>query len=262
MLPRPRGIIFSSVSRAVLLAGIVVLLLPISLMAQQHSDRVLCREEISQARREELAGKLRKISGLSELKFDNDGVLRLGTRVSVGGSPSARQLLARALHGPNIVVIEDAGKRSEVAFARVIPAKWKQNSAAAPPAFVIQIDFADFDQLVGDEIALEAFNVGWAVLHELDHVAHDSSDASVLGETGECESNINQMRRECGLPERASYFSTLFPVNADSQFITKFVRIAFAQPQAQAQTSRKKTYWVMWDANVVGGLDQNQVAMR
>jgi hypothetical protein len=231
-----------------------------SLMAQQNSNRILCREEVSPARREELAGKLRKITGLPELRFDNHGTLRMGTKAPVGGSAGARQLLAGAMHGPNVVVIEDAGKRPEVAFARVIPAKWKQNPAGAPPVFVIQIDFADFDQLVGDGPALEAFDVGWALLHELDHVARDSTDAGVLGETGECESHINQMRRECGLPERASYFSTLFPPGADSQFITRLVRIAFEQPQAQ--TSKRKTYWVMWDANVVGGSEQNQVASR
>lgn len=126
-----------------------------------------------------------------------------------------------------------------------------------PPAFVIQIDFADFDQLVGDERALEAFNVGWGFLHELEHIVNDSTDASSLGETGECEAHLNQMRRECNLPERADYFSTLLPI-ADGTFRTRLVRIAFEQTLTAA--NKKKRYWLVWDANVVGGQEVNSIA--
>jgi hypothetical protein len=139
----------------------------------------------------------------------------------------------------------------------VIPGRWKTNAASAPPAFVVQIDFADFEQVVGDEQALEAFNVGWGFLHELDHVVNDDADATSLGETGECEAHINQMRRECNLPERADYFSTLLPLTTDSAFMNRFVRLAFEQ---QLPANKKKRYWVVWDANVVGGLEQNQIA--
>jgi hypothetical protein len=40
--------------------------------------------------------------------------------------------------------------------------------------------------------------------------------------------------------------------------MTRFVRLAFEQQQPQAK--KKKRYWVIWDANLVGGLEQNQVA--
>jgi hypothetical protein len=109
---------------------------------------------------------------------------------------------------------------------------------------------------VGDRRALEAFNVGWGLLHELDHVVADSADATALGETGECEAHINQMRRECSLPERADYFSTLLPLSADSGFTTRIVKIGFEQQHA----NKKKRYWIVWDANVVGGLEENQIA--
>lgn len=258
MLPRPNGILFSPVSRAAWLAGIVLLLMPINLSAQQNRHNLVCREELAPAHRDQLAGQLRGITGLPNLKFDDDGILREGTGEPVGGSASARELVQNSIHGAIVTVIEDASKSPEVAFARVIPGRWKKQTGG-PPAFVVQIDFADFDQVVGDERALEAFNVGWGLLHELDHVVNDSLDAASLGDPGECEAHLNQMRRECGLPERADYFSTLFPTSADSQFITKFVRIAFEQLQPQA--NKKKRYWVMWDANVVGGLEQNQIAV-
>lgn len=245
-------------SRAAWLVGILLLLLSATLSAQQNRHNIVCREDVSPARREQLAGRLRTITGWPDLKFDAAGVLREGDRKAVGGSANARELMGNAIHGVKVTVLEDASRNPDVAFARVIPGKWKKDVAGNPPVFVVQIDFADFDQLVGDERALEAFNLGWGLLHELDHVIADSTDATALGETGECEAYINQMRRECGLPERVDYFSTLSPLNRDGSFMTKLVRIAFDQQEAQA--SRKKRYWVIWDANVVGGLGQNQIA--
>lgn len=257
MLPRTYGIPFSQLLRAAWLGGILLLLAPLNLIADQNHSNVVCREELSPAHREELAAKLRKITGFSNLKFDREGILRLGNSEPVGGSATARELVANAIHGRNVVVIEDASRRSDVAFCRVIPGRWKANAASAPPAFVVQIDFADFEQVVGDEQALEAFNVGWGFMHELDHVVNDDADATSLGETGECEAHINQMRRECNLPQRADYFSTLLPLTTDSAFMTRFVRLAFEQ---QLPANKKKRYWVVWDANVVGGLDQSQIA--
>jgi len=219
---------------------------------------VVIREDISPAHREQLAAKLRKITGFPDLKFDDDGILLQGSKAPIGGSASARELIANAISGRTVAVIEDASNHSEVAFCRVVPGKGKKNAAGSPPVFVVQIDFADFDQLVGDERALEAFNVGWGLLHELDHIVNDSPDATSLGEAGECEAHINQMRRECNLPQRAHYFYTLLPLTTDGAFMTRFVRLAFEQQQPQAKN--KKRYWVIWDANVVGGLEQNQIA--
>lgn len=258
MLPRPLGILFTRIVRATALAGILLLLLPSDLLAVPARSNVLCREGLPQSQREQLATKLRKITGFSSLEFDEGGVLRVGNQAPVGGSPSARELVASSVNGRNVIVIEDASNRSDVAFCRVLPAKWKTNIAGNPPAFVVEIDFADFERVVGDERALEAFNVGWGLLHELDHIANDSPDAVSFGETGECEAHINRMRRECNLPERADYFYTPLPLTSDSSFVTRLVRLAFEQPQPRAR--KKKRYWIVWDANVVGGLEQNQVA--
>jgi hypothetical protein len=257
MLPRPRGTLFCRISRATWLASIMLLLLPAGLLAAPTRSNVISREDISPAHQQQLTAKLRKITGLPALKFDENGTLREGAGEPVGGSRSARALVANAIHGGDVVVLEDASNRSDVAFCRVIPGKWKSNLAGSPPVFVVQIDFVDFDRVVGDERALEAFNVGWGLLHELNHIVNDSPDTISLGDTGECEAHINQMRRECDLPERTDYFYTLLPLSTDSAFMTRFVRLAFEEPQMQAK--KKKRYWVVWDANVVGGLEQNQV---
>lgn len=135
---------------------------------------------------------------------------------------------------------------------RVIPGRWKTGSG--PPAFVIQIDFVDFDQVIGDQPALEAFDSGWALLHELEHIANDSHDAAEFGETGECEQRINQMRVECNLPQRVDYFYTFSPLTRNSTFATTLVRLAFEQ--TAPGSAKKRRYWIVWDANLVGGLDR------
>jgi len=250
LLPRSRGILFSRIHPFVWLFGIL-LLSPINLLAEPTHSNVICREEISRAHREELAGKLRRISGWSELGFDRSGALRRGNAPAVGGSSSARDLLEKAIYGRNVVVLEDASKRSDVAFYRLIPAKWKNNSLNSSPAYVVQIDFADFEQVLGDARALEAFNAGWGLLHEFDHIINDSPDAISPGETGECEAHINQMRRECNLPERADYFYTPLPLSTQTTFSTKLVRLAFEQDQPTE--NKKRRYWIVWDAKIVGG---------
>lgn len=263
MLPRPQGISFSKVARAACLATVIMPFCSAEpsylLMAAERASNIVCRENFSAERRKELAGKLRKITGWSDLAFDRSGVLRGGDRGSIGGSKTAREFIARVMHGPAVVVLEDASKNPDVAFCRVNPGRWKEETADKPPAYVVQIDFSDFEQVTGDERALAAFDVGWGLLHELDHIVNDSRDATSLGEAGECEDHINQMRRECNLPQRANYFFTPLPLTADTVFMTRLVRLAFEQEQAPP--NKKKRYWLIWDANAVGGLDeQKQIA--
>lgn len=180
-------------------------------------------------------------------------MLRGGNQKSNQGSKLARELVAQAVAGTKTILLEDASRQSEVVFSRVVPARLKHETSSRP-TFVIQIDFADFDHVNGDRLALQAFDVGWVVLHELDHIVNNSFDADYAGETGECENHINEMRRECDLPERAEYFFTLLPTAGDSVFITRFVRLAFEQEVAGS----KKKYWLVWDARLVGGLDQQK----
>jgi len=219
----------------------------------------VCRDELSSKHRDTLAAKLQKITGWSDLAFDRSGALRVGSKEVVGGSKAARELVAKAIDGRNGIVIEEANKRSDVVFSRVVPGRWKHQSSESPPVYVIFIDFADFEYVMGDDRALSAFDVGWAVLHELDHVVNDAEDTASAGETGECEAHINQMRRECNLPERTDYFYTYFPLTSDSTFMAKFVRLAFVEEDAVL--NKKRHYWLLWDADRVGGLDeQKQIA--
>lgn len=224
--------------------------------AKRIPGAVICRTELDRNRGQELAAKLQRISGWPDLNFDSAGILRLGRRDSVAGSKSARELLTKVMSGTNAVVLEDASSRSDVAFMRVVRGTWRVVRSDWPPAFVVQIDFADFDYVMGDEPALAAFDVGWGLLHELDHIANDSRDAETLGSAGDCEARINEMRLECNLPQRTDYFYTLSPLTLDTTFTTKLVRLAFEQ--AQTVSGKKKRYWIVWDANLVGGLDRQR----
>jgi len=153
-------------------------------------------------------------------------------------------------------VIEDVSKSADVAFCQVIPGKWKSNAQDTRPAFIVQIDFADFENVMGDGPALKAFDVGWGLLHEFDHVVHNSLDATCLGELGECEAHINEMRRECGLPLRAEYFHTYSPLAVQSTFISRLVQLSFEQEVPPRR--RKKRYLLVWDANLVGGITEDK----
>ncbi len=231
-----------------------------SVLAASHPiNTIVCREELSSARREMLAAKLRAITGLP-VEFDSSGALRLLHSEARGGSQSARDLLTKALNGKRVLILEDASERQDVAFARVVPGRWKHYASENPETFVVLIDFADFEHLLGDDAALKAFDVGWAFLHELDHVVNDLSDGASLNETGECEAHINLMRREMNLPIRADYFFTFFPEAERSDFRTRFVRLAF--DRTDALTKKHHRFWVMWDATVVGGLNSQIAAAR
>ena len=121
------------------------------------------------------------------------------------------------------------------------------------------IDFDDFRQVSGDRQARAAFDVGWAVLHEIDHVVADSEDPQT-DVPGDCESHINRMRRELGLPVRNSYFFSFLPVKNDANLVSRFVRLGF--DYVNNSSSKRKRYWLIWDAAVVGGLTSDERVAR
>ena len=252
MRSQTHGRIVSALGRVGLLGIILVVCSASVLAGNKPLSNVICREDLSLVRREELAGRLRAITGWPEINFDREGGLQSGDKPATQGSPTARELVSQAIFGTSVVVLEDASNRQDVVFSRVVPGRWINTSRDNPPAYVILIDFADFDHLIGDKAALKAFDVGWAFLHEVDHVVNDSPDSATFQDTGECEAHINQMRRECDVPLRTEYFYTYFPHAERSEFKTRLVRLAF--DHEDTTTAKHRRYWVMWDALVVGGL--------
>lgn len=213
------------------------------------SDNFIVRQNVSPSNREELARRLRTITGWTSLTFDADGALTIGNGAARGGSTSARDLLLKTISGNRVILIEDASARKDVVFCRVTLGRLERDLSLE--VYVVQIDFDDFQQVSGDKQARAAFDVGWAVLHEVDHVVQDSEDPKE-DIPGDCEGRINRMRRELGLPVRNSYFFSFLPIRNDGTLISRFVRLGFDQDNRGS--SKPKRYWLIWDAAVVGGL--------
>ena len=221
------------------------------------SDNVVVRQNVSKSNREELTRRLRAITGWNDLNFDSDGAMTIGDADPQNGSQSARALIRKAFEGQRAIVFEDASSRKDVVFCRVDLTTLDQ--AKFSEVYVVLIDFADFRQVSGDKQALAAFDVGWAVLHELDHVVEDSQDPQE-DVAGDCEDDINSMRRELGLPVRNSYFFSFLPLKSDGNLVSRFVRLGFDQDAAPA--AKPKRYWLIWDAAVVGGLTHDEKLTR
>lgn len=222
----------------------------LSVISTFAASHVLLKPNTSHSHRKELVARLRVITGLGNLNFETDGALDFDVSQVSGGSKSARELLSQAVQGANVIVLEDASSRSDVAFCRVVRGRWTRDESNRPPAYVVLIDFADFQQLSGDAEARAAFDVGWGLLHEIDHVVSGSEDAKDEKETGECEDHINEMRLEVGLPVRAEYFFNRAYLKADANFNARYVRLSFER----RDDSQTKRYWLVWDAVSVGGL--------
>lgn len=234
--------------------GLLLIVCSVTCLGVEQRGAIVCKDDLSGSSRKELGRRLQLITGWRELGFDERGSLRIGPTASVGGSATARALLNRALTGNNVIILEGVNNSPDVAFSKVIPARWNSSNPDNRPVSIVLIDFQDFSRLIGDAPARESFNVGWGVLHEVDHVVNDSADASEMGEAGHCEDHINQMRRECHLPERAEYFFTLLPGTERSDFKSRFVRLAFRTEGAEDHKPHR--YWLVWDAALVGGLSE------
>jgi len=68
------------------------------------------------------------------------------------------------------------------------------------------------------------------------------------------------MRRELGLPVRNSYFFSYLPVKNAGNVISRFVRLGFEDESDP--TSKRKRYWLLWDAALVGGVSSGAESAR
>jgi hypothetical protein len=156
-----------------------------------------------------LQESLRQKSGFVELEFDRQGALTLGNRQNIaGGSVTARALLQAAVDSVNLYELESHDRSPEIAFARLVGNKVREfaETGQRVNVYQAQLDFADFNWLDGASKAKAAFDIGFALLHELAHGVLKLRDPQ--GEKdriGECDAHINQMRRELQLPERLYY---------------------------------------------------------
>src|ERR1700741_3809730 len=129
---RARSKTFSPIISLSICALMLVCCFASTVYAEGDTDRVVLRDNIAKAQRLQLAAALKKISGSPDLRFDEKGTLRLGTKDPKAGSAMARELLEKAVAGAKVIVLEDASNRSDVAFCSVFPGRWLRNAAQRP----------------------------------------------------------------------------------------------------------------------------------
>ncbi|MGH9836443.1 MAG: hypothetical protein ACREBD_28755 [Blastocatellia bacterium] len=126
----------------------------------------------------------------------------------------------------------------------------------------MQLDFSDFAELRGEQEALAAFDLGFAILHELVHGVLGLRDA--VGETkelGECDELINQMRRELNLPERQGYSARTQTVLSSPVGATSRAELVFARERAQSGRAGTEWFYLRWEAKrVASGAQSKTVA--
>jgi hypothetical protein len=202
-----------------------------------------------------LLESLRQKSGFQDLHFDKDGFLQLGDRANIsGGSSSARKLLIAAVDRAKAIDLENHNRKPQIAFARLaISVSYSSRKTGERiEVFPIQIDFSDFAHLRGDKKVIEAFDIGFVVLHELGHAALGLRDALVNGqEPGECEEFINQIRRDLGVPERQHYVAhTQLRRMSPTQTLSHQAELLFATYGDDKTKSQLLS--LSWDASQVG----------
>ncbi len=198
--------------------------------------------------------QLRRKTGFARMRFDEDGFLTVDDRSQIaGGSAVARELLLAAVDGKKSINLQSHNRSPEVIFARVgegeIFKGWRSDRQieVAP----IEIDFDDFNHLRGHKEAMEAFDLGFVILHELCHAALELRDPSA-GENaaGDCESYVNRIRRELGMPERQQYEASAYRLTTFSSGSTvRIAELSFAQtepgrePGSRAKTKKLSLRW-------------------
>jgi hypothetical protein len=199
--------------------------------------------------------QLRRKTGFIQMRFDEIGFLAIDHRSQVsGGSATARELLLTAVDGRRSINLLSRNRSPEVVFARArqgmnfIRAMTGEKIEVEP----IEIDFADFAHLQGEKRVLEAFDPGFAILHELCHAAlgmHDPSEG--LKAAGDCESIINRIRRELGMPERQHYTANVFQRLSSVSGKETIAELVFAHITPGLKT---KLSYLTWDVREVGSV--------
>lgn len=205
--------------------------------------------------------QLRHKTGFVSLRFDEAGFLVIDDRSQIiGGSPTARELLVAAIDGPQSILLQSHNRSTKVAFGRAshgaIYTSWQSNRNIE--ASLVEIDFMDFKKLRGHRKAIEAFDPGFVLLHELCHIVlslHDPSEK--VGKAGDCETYVNRIRRELGIPERQQYAATTSTKHLSLSTPTATVaQLIFAQTQPgdePGERSKTKRFFTWWNSQEVGG---------
>jgi hypothetical protein len=188
---------------------------------------------------------LRRLTGLNELSFSDDGWLSLGDASSAqSGSSTAREILAQALGSNLVYIIEDHSRSSDVHFGQLDEGlKYSDDRIDEAPITVwrLRLDFEDFRQMQASPEVRASFDEGITLLHELLH-GLGLKDTKQPNEVGPCEEAVNRVRSELDLPLRDSYLG-------DEQRITPFlytIRLKFKSRVWRQSRPRWKSHYLFF----------------
>lgn len=206
---------------------------------------------------DQLLKSLREKTGFLELSFNEQGFLALGDATKfVGGSATARALIAAAVKIKYAVDFESHNSSPVVAFARLDQSSFYYSLASARQigVYPLQIDFTDFSYLRGDRRVLAAFDLGFVVLHELGHAVLGLRDTwEETDSPGECEEYVNRIRRELNLPERQQYIAHTFNATVTGDYkIVRQAELNFTRAIEQQGRVKIEKFNLNWEADRVG----------
>jgi hypothetical protein len=226
--------------------------------AQQDSQRYRAGlrnsdgdQRLDESQLRQVLESLRHKTGFQEMEFDKSGFLMLGDRTHVrGGSAIARELLVAAVDGHQAIELEEYHHSPDIAFARITSGIVFTHfqTKARIKVRQVQLDFSDFAELRGECEARVAFDLGFAVLHELVHGVlnlPDSADGTT--ELGACDERINRMRRELNLPERQRYSTQTQEVRYGMGGAKMQAELIFALSRAPLGRKGTKWFFLRWD---------------
>jgi hypothetical protein len=217
---------------------------------------------LSAAQTQKALESLRRKTGFLEMRFDESGLLALGDRTRfVGGSATARELLIATVDGRVAIELEAHDNSPHIAFAIITAGTVYTNfrTQARIEARQVQLDFSDFAELRGEPEVIAAFDLGFAILHELVHGVCGLRDA--VGETkelGACDELINRMRRELNLPERQGYSADAQSVLSSVAGATRRAELVFARERRESGRARTEWFYLRWDAKRVASATRSK----
>jgi hypothetical protein len=200
---------------------------------------------------EDVARHLERLTGW-KLGFDRQGVLTLSSSSSLRtGSETARQILLRTMRSVSIT-LEDRSRSADIAFAALTrECVYFLPSGERVEGYLLRLDFQDFLHLSGDREALEAFTLGFVLMHELVHALEkrrDPPQLEGLRESGDCEQIVNRIRQELNLPLRVHYATEVFLLGP---YPIPYERLRFVRSRVVGGKTEQDTYIVQWPSAFV-----------
>jgi hypothetical protein len=193
-------------------AALIFLFCLQSAQAREPREKgIWCKQELKHQFASEhkklIVGSLRRITGFEQLDFASNGAMYLGENTSSAtGSQTARNILQQVIDAGSEIIIEDHSHSPLVNFGQLDNGTNYEDLANHKRFTIwrVRIDFDDFRAMQSSREVREAFDPGITLLHEFLHsLGH--KDPTHFGDIGECETLINQVRAELGMPLREHY---------------------------------------------------------